>query len=108
MTTNRFVEWNVAHEHPPVVLGAHQSGLVELAEAVKQFEEEGGQLVWLARDTTNCHDLMQGMAALGFKPEIKTFRVGCFEAIGQDDMERAVHAVAMAMKDLGIVPALTA
>ena len=42
--------------------------VVALAEAVKQFEEEGGQVARLARYTANCEVLVQGMAALGFKP----------------------------------------
>ncbi|MEO8544765.1 MAG: 2-aminoethylphosphonate--pyruvate transaminase [Burkholderiaceae bacterium] len=42
--------------------------VVALAEAVRQFEEEGGQPARLARYTANCQALVQGMAALGFKP----------------------------------------
>ena len=42
--------------------------VVALAEAVKQFEEEGGQPARLARYTANYQTLVQGMAALGFKP----------------------------------------
>lgn len=42
--------------------------VVALAEAVAQFEEEGGQVARLARYTANCEVLVQGMAALGFKP----------------------------------------
>lgn len=42
--------------------------VVALAEAVKQFEEEGGQPARLARYAANCQVLVQGMAALGFKP----------------------------------------
>jgi 2-aminoethylphosphonate-pyruvate transaminase len=42
--------------------------VVALAEAVKQFEEEGGQRARLARYTANCAVLVQGMAELGFKP----------------------------------------
>jgi 2-aminoethylphosphonate-pyruvate transaminase len=42
--------------------------VVALAEAVKQFEEEGGQPARLARYSANCDVLVQGMAALGFKP----------------------------------------
>ncbi len=42
--------------------------VVALAEAVRQFEEEGGQPARLARYTANCEVLVQGMAALGFKP----------------------------------------
>lgn len=39
-----------------------------LAEAVRQFVEEGGQPARLARYTENCRALVEGMAALGFKP----------------------------------------
>ena len=42
--------------------------LVALAEAIAQFEEEGGQLARLARYTLNYQTLIQGMARLGFKP----------------------------------------
>ncbi len=42
--------------------------VVALAEAVKQFEEEGGQPARLARYAANYQVLVQGMAALGFKP----------------------------------------
>lgn len=42
--------------------------VVALAEAVKQFEEEGGQKARLARYTANYETLVHGMAALGFKP----------------------------------------
>jgi len=42
--------------------------VVALAEAVLQFEEEGGQPARLARYTANYETLVQGMAALGFKP----------------------------------------
>ncbi len=126
--------------------------VVALAEAVKQFEEEGGQPARLARYTANCETLVKGMAALGFKPfldpavqapiivtfhapahpnyqfkafyeaakrhgfilypgkltQIETFRVGCIGAIGPDEMAQAVHAVAMVLKDMGIVSALPA
>jgi len=34
--------------------------------------------------------------------QIDTFRVGCIGAIGPDDMEQAVHAVALALQDLGL------
>ena len=34
--------------------------------------------------------------------QIETFRVGCIGAIGPHDMEQAVHAVALALQDLGI------
>jgi len=34
--------------------------------------------------------------------QIETFRVGCIGAIGPSDMEQAVHAVALALQDLGL------
>jgi 2-aminoethylphosphonate-pyruvate transaminase len=34
--------------------------------------------------------------------QIETFRVGCIGAIGPDDMAQAVHAVALALRDLGL------
>ena len=34
--------------------------------------------------------------------QIETFRVGCIGAIGPQDMAQAVHAVALAMQDLGL------
>jgi len=34
--------------------------------------------------------------------QIETFRVGCIGAIGPQDMAQAVHAVALAMNDLGL------
>jgi 2-aminoethylphosphonate-pyruvate transaminase len=39
-----------------------------LAEAIAQFEEEGGQPARLARYTHNCQTLVDGMRSLGFKP----------------------------------------
>lgn len=39
-----------------------------LAEAIAQFEEEGGQPARLARYTRNCEVLVNGMQALGFRP----------------------------------------
>jgi 2-aminoethylphosphonate-pyruvate transaminase len=42
-----------------------------LAEAVRQFDEEGGQPARLARYTDNCRTLIAGMAALGFKPFLR-------------------------------------
>ena len=42
--------------------------VVALAEAITQFVEEGGQPARLARYSANCEELVQGMAALGFKP----------------------------------------
>ena len=42
--------------------------LVALNEAITQFEEEGGQTARLKRYQSNCSTLVDGMAALGFKP----------------------------------------
>ena len=42
--------------------------LVALNEAIAQFEEEGGQTARLKRYQSNCRALVDGMAALGFKP----------------------------------------
>jgi 2-aminoethylphosphonate-pyruvate transaminase len=42
--------------------------VVALAEAIAQFEEEGGQPARLVRYMRNCQTLVAGMAALGFKP----------------------------------------
>ena len=42
--------------------------VVALAEAIAQFEEEGGQPARLARYISNCNTLIEGMAKLGFKP----------------------------------------
>ncbi len=42
--------------------------VVALAEAIAQFEEEGGQPARLARYTHNYETLVAGMRALGFKP----------------------------------------
>ena len=42
--------------------------VVALAEAVAQFEAEGGQPARLARYTENCRTLVTGMQALGFRP----------------------------------------
>jgi len=119
---------------------------VALAEAIAQFEEEGGQPARLARYQANCKTLIDGMAALGFKPflepaiqapiivtfhapadarydfktfyeaakrygfilypgkltQIDTFRVGCIGAIGPVEMAQAVHAVSLALADMGI------
>jgi 2-aminoethylphosphonate-pyruvate transaminase len=41
---------------------------VALAEAIAQFETEGGQSARLKRYEANCRTLIDGMAALGFKP----------------------------------------
>ena len=120
--------------------------LVALAEAIAQFEEEGGQSARLTRYESNYQTLVQGMAKLGFKPfldaaiqapiivtfhapgdaryefktfyeaakahgfllypgkltQVETFRVGCIGAIGPREMEQAVHAVALALQDMGI------
>jgi len=45
--------------------------VVALAEAVTQFEEEGGQPARLARYTDNCRTLVDGLRALGLKPFLK-------------------------------------
>jgi 2-aminoethylphosphonate-pyruvate transaminase len=120
--------------------------VVALAEAIAQFEAEGGQPARLARYTGNYRTLVDGMGRLGFMPfldpsiqapiivtfhapgdpryefkafyaaakqhgfilypgkltEIETFRVGCIGAIGSNEMEQAVHAVELALQDLGI------
>ena len=120
--------------------------VVALAEAIAQFEEEGGQSARLSRYRGNYETLISGMARLGFKPfldpavqapiivtfhapahpryefkafyaaakahgfllypgkltQVETFRVGCIGAIGKEEMEQAVHAVALALQDLGI------
>lgn len=41
--------------------------LVALAEAIRQFEEEGGQVARLKRYQSNCRTLIQGMTQLGFQ-----------------------------------------
>ena len=120
--------------------------VVALAEAVAQFEEEGGQPARLARYTRNYQALIDGMGRLGFMPfldpaiqapiivtfnapgdarydfktfyeaarqrgfilypgkltQIETFRVGCIGAIGPNEIEQAVNAVALALEDMGI------
>ena len=120
--------------------------VVALAEAIAQFEEEGGQPQRLARYSDNCRALVEGMAALGFRPflrpeiqapiivtflapgaphydfkafyaaakargfllypgkltQVETFRVGCIGAIGRREIEQAVHAVSLALADLGV------
>jgi 2-aminoethylphosphonate-pyruvate transaminase len=117
-----------------------------LAEALRQFNEEGGQSARLARYTDNCRTLIDGMSALGFRPflapalqapiivtfhapahpayefrpfyeaakrrgfilypgkltQVETFRIGCIGAIGRNEMQQAVNAVAEAMRELGI------
>ncbi len=42
--------------------------LVALAEAIAQYDEEGGQPARLARYTENCRVLIEGMTALGLRP----------------------------------------
>ena len=42
-----------------------------LAEAIRQFVEEGGQPARLQRYRANCAALIEGMAGLGFKPFLK-------------------------------------
>ena len=34
--------------------------------------------------------------------QVETFRVGCIGAIGPNEMEQAVQAVALALEDMGI------
>jgi 2-aminoethylphosphonate-pyruvate transaminase len=41
--------------------------LVALAEAIQQFEEEGGQAARLMRYQSNCHTLIRAMSQLGFQ-----------------------------------------
>jgi 2-aminoethylphosphonate-pyruvate transaminase len=123
--------------------------LVALDEAIRQFQEEGGQPARLARYERNYQTLIAGMSAMGFKPfldpsiqapiivtfhapgdpryefkrfyeaakrhgfilypgkltQIETFRVGCIGAIGPVEMQQAVHAVRLALTDLGITSA---
>jgi 2-aminoethylphosphonate-pyruvate transaminase len=120
--------------------------VVALAEAIAQFEEEGGQPARLARYTGNYRTLIDGMSRLGFMPfldasvqapiivtfhapgdpryefkafyalarehgfilypgkltQVETFRVGCIGAIGRNEIEQAVHAVELALQDMGI------
>lgn len=45
--------------------------LAALSEAITQFVEEGGQTARLSRYADNCRTLVDGMAALGFKPFLK-------------------------------------
>jgi len=117
-----------------------------LAEAVRQYVEEGGQPARLARYSDNCRTLVDGMRELGFKPflkpelqapiivtfhapadanydfktfyaaarkrgfilypgkltQVETFRVGCIGAIGRNEMQQAVNAVADALREMGI------
>ena len=40
--------------------------------------------------------------------QIETFRVGCIGAIGPDEMEQAVHAMGLALQDVGITSAAPA
>jgi len=120
--------------------------VVALAEAIAQFEEEGGQVARLARYTDNYRTLIDGMARMGFMPfldpavqapiivtfnapgdprydfktfyasarkhgfilypgkltQVETFRVGCIGAIGRNEIEQAVQAVALALEEMGI------
>ena len=123
--------------------------VVALAEAIEQFEAEGGQPARLARYTANYRALIDGMSRLGFMPflepaiqapiivtfhapgdaryefkafynaarargfilypgkltQVETFRVGCIGAIGPDEINQAVHAIELALQDLGIASA---
>jgi 2-aminoethylphosphonate-pyruvate transaminase len=120
--------------------------VVALAEAIEQFEAEGGQPARLARYTENYRTLIHGMSRLGFMPfldpsvqapiivtfhapgdarydfktfyaaarrrgfvlypgkltQVETFRVGCIGAIGPNEMEQAVQAVALTLEEMGI------
>ena len=126
--------------------------VVALAEAIAQFEEEGGQPARLARYSANYQTLVGGMSRLGFAPfldaaiqapiivtfhapadprydfktfyaaarqrgfllypgkltQLETFRVGCIGAIGPKEMEQAVHAVSLALQDMGIASGVPA
>jgi 2-aminoethylphosphonate-pyruvate transaminase len=117
-----------------------------LAEAIRQFVEEGGQPARRARYADNCRTLIDGMATMGFKPflepalqapiivtfhapadpkyafkpfydatkqrgfilypgkltQVETFRVGCIGAIGRNEMQQAVNAVADTLREMGI------
>jgi 2-aminoethylphosphonate-pyruvate transaminase len=120
--------------------------VVALAEAIAQFEEEGGQPARLARYQRNYQTLIDGMSRLGFMPfldpkvqapiivtfhapgdsrydfkafyaaakqrgfllypgkltQVETFRVGCIGAIGPNEIEQAVEAVARTLEGMGI------
>ncbi|MEO7391406.1 MAG: 2-aminoethylphosphonate--pyruvate transaminase [Ramlibacter sp.] len=120
--------------------------VVALAEAIEQFEAEGGQAARLSRYTSNYRTLIHGMSRLGFMPfldpsiqapiivtfhapgdprydfktfyaaarqrgfilypgkltQVETFRVGCIGAIGPNEIEQAVQAVALTLEDMGI------
>jgi len=45
--------------------------LVALREAIAQYEEEGGRAARLARYAGNCQTLVDGLAALGFRPFLR-------------------------------------
>jgi 2-aminoethylphosphonate-pyruvate transaminase len=45
--------------------------MAALVEALRQFDEEGGQPVRLARYTDNCRTLVDGLGALGLKPFLR-------------------------------------
>ena len=45
--------------------------MAALLEALRQFEEEGGQPARLARYTDNCRTLLDGLGALGLKPFLR-------------------------------------
>jgi 2-aminoethylphosphonate-pyruvate transaminase len=120
--------------------------VVAFDAALDQFVAEGGQPGRYARYASNCKALIDGMAALGFRPfleaaiqapiivtfhapadpkyefkafyaavrdrgfilypgkltQVETFRVGCIGAIGPEEMQQAVHAIADALAGLGI------
>jgi len=117
-----------------------------LAEALKQFTEEGGTAARGARYARNCDRLIAGMEALGlqlFLPRaiqapvivtfhapadsayrferlydearkrgfilypgklttVETFRVGCIGHVDEDDVKRAIEAIAEALKAMGV------
>ncbi|MCU0773121.1 MAG: 2-aminoethylphosphonate--pyruvate transaminase [Ideonella sp.] len=102
-----------------------------LAEAIRQFKEEGGQPARLARYRANGEALVDGMAIIytfhapahprydfkrfyaaakargfilypGKLTEVETFRVGCIGAIDRTVMRQMVAAVADAMTELGL------
>jgi 2-aminoethylphosphonate-pyruvate transaminase len=45
--------------------------MAALVEALRQFDEEGGQTARLARYADNCRTLVDGLGALGLKPFLR-------------------------------------
>ena len=76
-----------------------------LAEAIRQFIEEGGQPARLARYAANCATLVEGMHALGFepflKPEVQAPIIVTFHAPG--DPHYAFKAFYDAVKARGFI-----